>query len=90
MYLIILVLVTILLLALNLRGDSPPTIRQTTNGPIEGIRQTSVMGQDFYAFYGIRYAMPPITGIDPITGVHVDRRFKVQSSTSFFVNSKQN
>lgn len=57
-------------------GDSP-TKRQTLNGPVEGVEQTTALGQKFYSFYGIPFAEPPITGIDPYTGEHVDRRFKV-------------
>lgn len=55
----------------------PPTIRQTLNGPVEGIVQTTALGQKFYSFRGIPFAEPPITGIDPYTGEEVDRRFKV-------------
>lgn len=66
-----------LLLALSVQCESP-TIRQTTNGPVEGIEQTSSLGQKYYAFRGIPFAEPPITGIDPYTGEQVDRRFKVQ------------
>lgn len=56
-----------------------PTIRQTLNGPVEGIVQTSISGQIYYAFRGIPYAEAPITGIDPNTGRQVDRRFKVKN-----------
>lgn len=52
-------------------------LRQTTHGPVEGIEETTVLGQRYYAFRGIPYAAPPITGIDPYTGEEVDRRFKV-------------
>lgn len=74
--------VTYLLLALsinilNVVSSSSPTIRQTLNGPVEGIVQTSVLGQSYYAFLGIPFAEPPITGVDPYTGGRVDRRFKV-------------
>lgn len=55
----------------------PPTIRQTSHGPVEGIEETTVFGQKYYAFRGIPYAAPPITGSDPYTGEQVDRRFKV-------------
>lgn len=54
------------------------TVRRTLNGPIEGIVQTSSLGQKYYAFRGIPFAEPPITGIDPYTGEKVDRRFKVK------------
>lgn len=63
-------------LAINVLGNLP-TIRQTLNGPVEGIEQTSAMGQKYYAFLGIPFAEPPITGLDPYTGDQVDRRFKV-------------
>ena len=53
-----------------------PTIRQTLNGPVEGIEQTTALGQKFYSFRGIPFAEPPITGIDPYTSEQVDRRFK--------------
>lgn len=52
-------------------------IRQTLNGPVEGIEQISSLGQKYYSFRGIPYAEPPITGIDPYSGEYVDRRFKV-------------
>lgn len=55
----------------------PPTIRQTLYGPVEGITEISVFGQKYYAFIGIPFAEPPITGRDPYTGKQVDRRFKV-------------
>lgn len=54
-----------------------PTIRQTLNGPVEGLVQTSILGQIYYAFRGVPYAEAPITGIDPYTEKQVDRRFKV-------------
>lgn len=54
-----------------------PTVRQTNNGPVEGIEILSSLGQKYYAFKGIPYAEPPITGIDPYTSEKVDRRFKV-------------
>lgn len=54
-------------------------VRQTANGPVEGIAQTSVFGQKYYAFRGVPYAEPPITGYDPYTGEAVDRRFKVRN-----------
>lgn len=66
-----------LLLAISAQSDSP-TIRRTTNGPIEGVEQTSSLGQKYYAFKGIPFAEPPITGTDPYTGEYIDRRFKVQ------------
>lgn len=56
----------------------PPTFRQTSHGPVEGIEEETVFGQKYYAFRGIPYAAPPITGIDPYTGEKVDRRFKVR------------
>lgn len=52
-------------------------IRQTTNGPVEGTVLTSSLGHKYYAFMGIPFAEPPITGKDPYTGQIVDRRFKV-------------
>ena len=56
---------------------TPPTIRQTVNGPVEGVGMRTSIGQTFYAFKSIPYAKPPVTGIDPQTGETVDRRFKV-------------
>lgn len=53
-------------------------VRQTANGPVEGIEQTSSLGQKYYSFKGIPFAEPPITGEDPYTGEKVDRRFKVR------------
>lgn len=58
------------------RYDSP-IIRQTLNGAVEGITEISVFGQKYYAFLGIPFAEPPITGRDPYTGEQIDRRFKV-------------
>lgn len=54
-----------------------PLVRRTANGLVEGIELTTSLSQKYYAFYGIPYAAPPITGIDPYTGEKVDRRFKV-------------
>lgn len=54
-----------------------PTVRQTANGPVEGIELNSSLGQMYYAFKGVPYAEPPITGGDPYTGENIDRRFKV-------------
>lgn len=70
------VVLFILLLVRNMSCDSP-TVRQTANGPVEGIELISSLGQKYYAFRGVPYAEPPITGIDPYTGKNVDRRFKV-------------
>lgn len=55
-----------------------PIIRQTPNGPVEGLEQISALNQRYYSFRGIPYAEPPITGIDPYTSEKVDRRFKVR------------
>lgn len=52
-------------------------VRQTVNGPVEGIEQISSLGQKYYSFRGVPFAEPPITGIDPYTNEVVDRRFKV-------------
>lgn len=52
-------------------------VRQTLNGPVEGIEKTSSLGQKYHAFKGIPYAETPITGKDPYTDEQVDRRFKV-------------
>lgn len=53
------------------------TLRQTTNGLVEGIILTTSLGQKYYAFRGIPFAELPIAGLDPYTGEYVDRRFKV-------------
>lgn len=53
------------------------TIRETWNGPVEGVELISSLGQKYHAFKGIPFAEPPITGVDPYTGEKVDRRFKV-------------
>lgn len=71
-----LIFVSLLLFTQNVYG-STPTLRMTTNGLVEGIEQTSILGQKFYSFRGIPFAAPPITGIDRFTGKFVDRRFKV-------------
>lgn len=68
--------ISILLIALSVCCDSS-LLRQTQNGPVQGVERTSVLGQKYYAFEGIPYAEPPITGTDPYTGEKVDRRFKV-------------
>lgn len=72
-------LLSILLLISFANGDLP-TVRQTNNGPVEGIEQTSLFGTKYYSFRGIPYAEVPITGIDPYTGEEVDRRFKVDAN----------
>lgn len=56
---------------------SRAALRQTVNGPIEGVVMNTTFGQEFYAFKSIPYAKPPITGKDLQTGEMVDRRFKV-------------
>lgn len=61
-----------------------PLLRQTAHGPVEGVELTSSLGQKYYAFRGIPFAEPPITGIDPYTGEKVDRRFKVRTSKIIF------
>lgn len=76
MFVIFCKLVTLLLFTSIVRCDNP-TIRQTNNGPVEGIEQTSILGKKYYSFRGIPYAEVPITGTDPYTGTEVDRRFKV-------------
>ncbi|XP_031627086.1 esterase B1-like [Contarinia nasturtii] len=53
-----------------------PTIRQTKNGPVEGVEQSTLFGKTYYAFKGVPYAEAPITGKDPYSGAEVDRRFK--------------
>lgn len=64
--------------SLKVRCDSIKSIiRQTQNGPIEGIEQMSALNQRIYAFFGVPYAEPPITGINPYTGEQIDNRFKV-------------
>lgn len=75
MYKSIVVLYSLSLVILTVNCDSLP-VRQTANGPIEGTEQTSSLGQKYFAFKGVRYAEPPITGIDQY-GEQVDRRFKV-------------
>lgn len=67
----------LLLIVLNVYCD-PMSVKQTTAGPIEGIAQTSSLGQKYVAFRGIPFASSPITGLDPYTGEQVDRRFKVR------------
>lgn len=61
---------------LNVQNDSS-LVRQTANGPVEGVELSTFLGQKYYAFRGIPFAAPPIFGIDPYTGEKVDRRFKV-------------
>lgn len=67
---------SIIFLIVNVNCNTP-TIRNTLNGPIEGVELTSVLDQKYYAFKGVRYAEAPITGKDPLSGDDVDRRFKV-------------
>lgn len=77
MYQTISVFVLVLLLILSVSSDdNPPTIRQTSNGPVEGIEKISSLGQKYFSFRGIPFAEAPITGTDPYTGQQVDRRFK--------------
>lgn len=56
----------------------PSIMRQTQNGPIEGISMLSALNQRYYSFQGIPYAEPPITGINPYTAELIDHRFKVR------------
>lgn len=74
----------IVLFALSVNSDLL-TVRQTTNGPIEGKVETSSLGKKYYAFKGIPYAEAPITGRDPNTGEKVDRRFKVKCLIIYIV-----
>lgn len=68
-----------LLLLLQYVQCDRPTLRQTANGPVEGIEFTIPFNSTkVYAFLSIPYAKPPITGKDPYTGELVDRRFKVR------------
>ncbi|XP_055325786.1 esterase B1-like [Sitodiplosis mosellana] len=76
MYEVLYKLMPILLLLTSIANCDPPTVRQTTNGPVEGTEQTSFFGKKYYSFRGIPYAEVPITGNDPYTGETVDRRFK--------------
>lgn len=75
------VLASLSVIVLNVHGN-PSTIRQTANGPVEGVEQTTSLGQKYYAFKGIPYAEAPVTGVDPYTSEDVDRRFKVQYPTT--------
>lgn len=61
--------------------DLTSIIRQTQNGPVEGIEQMSALNQRYYSFRGIPYAEPPITGIHPYTGEQIDHRFKVRAKS---------
>lgn len=70
------ILLSLIFLVINVYC-APPTVRQTNHGSVEGIEQTSSLGQKYYAFRGIPFAEAPITGKDPYTGEEVDRRFKV-------------
>lgn len=73
--------VSIVLFALSVNSnDCPSTIRQTANGPVEGLERISSLGQKYYSFRGIPFAEPPITGTDPYTGQLVDRRYKAPVS----------
>lgn len=74
---IIFLLITILLVASGEYLMTSSTIRETSNGPVDGIERISSMRQKYYAFLGVPFAEPPITGADPYTGRPVDRRFKV-------------
>lgn len=73
-----LVLLTLLLTVQYVRCALRPVVRQTVNGPVEGVEVTSqLLSTKAYLFASIPYAKPPITGRDPQTGEMVDRRFKV-------------
>lgn len=76
MHKLILMWVPMIFLIANVHCN-PPTIRRTSNGPIEGIELNTSLGQPYYAFKGVRFAEAPITGTDPLSGRKVDRRFKV-------------
>lgn len=82
--LILMILISLLIILYTLKTNdkichnSSPLLRQTTHGPVEGVELTTSLGQKYYAFRGIPFAEPPITGIDPYTGEQVDRRFKVR------------
>lgn len=79
-------LISVLLLISIVHSDSS-AIRQTQNGPVEGLEEISVLGKKYYSFRGVPYAEVPITGIDPYTGAEVDRRFKVKERIlQFFMN----
>lgn len=86
---IFLLFLLFLLIVLNVvnGGLSKTIIRQTSNGPIEGVKQISSLKQTYYAFRGIPYAEPPITGRDPYTGEKINRRFKVQCSFELMIES---
>lgn len=83
---IVIVCLLVALYSLKLIGNhsKSPLLRQTTHGPVEGVVLTSSLGQKYYAFRGIPFAEPPITGIDPYTGEKVDRRFKVRTANIGF------
>lgn len=78
-----------LLILLKVQCEQQRIIRQTQNGPVEGLEQISVLNQRYYSFRGIPYAEPPITGIDPYTGERIDLRFKVRCDSNdalFYIN----
>lgn len=61
-------LVVALICAVNGRVDEQYKTVETLNGPVRGIRETTLLkGIPFYAFKGVPYAKPPIG----------DLRFKV-------------
>lgn len=65
-------------------------VRMTENGPVQGIEKTSALGQKYYSFRGVPFAAPPITGVDPYTGLKVDRRFKVRILGYFWTSPNVN
>lgn len=72
------ILASLLFISLWMRVQCKSSfVRQTLNGPVEGVELTTSLGQKYHSFRGIPFAEPPITGIDPYTGAKVDRRFKV-------------
>lgn len=75
MYISIGIIFSVLLIVSNVYSS---TIRQTTNGPVEGIVLPTILGKNCTAFFSVPYAEPPITGKHPQTGQMLDNRFKVQ------------
>lgn len=75
---LIFVIICILLVFFFFKYQYSPRVIQTTHGPVQSVKYVTVFEQECHGFYGIPYAAPPITGIDPYTGEQVDRRFKVR------------
>lgn len=66
----------LLVFSLLLSAVRSNILRNTENGKVKGKEDISSLGQKYYAFRSVPYALPPINGFDDDIGV-INRRFKV-------------